>query len=507
MTAKSNKAVPFESALTMTGFSRFNYLVILLCSSIIAAMSFEAFSVSYLVPASACELGTVSSEQGLMAAIPIIGIIATSYIWGYLADTRGRKKILLFAMMFSYVTGALAALSPNWIVFSVLKLCSSSAVSGGFALTITLLGECTPVAQRSTVIMFTTSVFLACTGIMAAIAIPVLPLTFSYYIPVLDIHFNSWRLLNLIFNIPCVISFVGLLFAYESPRYLLSSGDQVGSLKTLRKIYVINNGKDGDSYQVDSVVLEEDSSTKNNNGFWASMAAQTVPLLKPPLLFNTILLAALFVTVYMCINPFIVWMPYIADAVLRTIEVGADGMTFCDMIRFAKNITVSQAAETGSCVMNTTAMTLVFATGILLGVLNILLSALINVVGRRRLLIFLELVAGTAALCLNVSHIWILSTVLFITFISGNLNFGILSTFSVDLFPTYVKAMAVSLTLMVGRGSAFFGINIVKYLIDSHCETTFYIFGSITFLGGIVALLLPLDVKKPKQADSVQKLT
>ncbi|KAM3956314.1 synaptic vesicle glycoprotein 2B-like [Aphomia sociella] len=507
MTDKLNKVERFESALTMTGFGKFNYLVFLLCCTIISGMSFEIFSVAYLVPASACELSTTSSQQGLMAGVPLIGIVATSHIWGYLADTRGRKKILWISMILGYVTGTLAAFSPNWIVFSVLKLFSSSAVAGGFALSITLLGESTPIAQRSTLIILTTTIFLSCTGMMAAIAIPVLPISFSYYIPVLDIHFNSWRLLNLIFNIPCAISAIGLLFAYESPKYLLSSGDQVGTLKILREIYVINNGKDGDSYQVDSVVLEEGNTINNNNGFWASMVAQTIPLLKPPLLFNTILLGSIFITVYMCINPFIVWMPYIADAVLRTIEVGADGMTFCDMIRFAKNNTVSQVTETGSCAMNTTALTLVFATGMLLGVLNILMSAFINIIGRKRLLIGLELVAGTAALCLNASHMWILSTILFITFISANLNFGLLSTFSIDLFPTYVKAMAVCLTLMVGRGSAFFGINIVKSLIDSNCEATFYIFGGITFLGGIVGFLLPSDIKKPKPADTVEKLT
>ncbi|RVE43386.1 hypothetical protein evm_011971 [Chilo suppressalis] len=64
--------VPFEEALNLTGFGKFNVISFLLCSSIIMGMAFELFSVSYLVPASACELMTTSNQQGLMAAVPLI---------------------------------------------------------------------------------------------------------------------------------------------------------------------------------------------------------------------------------------------------------------------------------------------------------------------------------------------------------------------------------------------------------------------------------------------------
>lgn len=55
------------------------------------------------------------------------GIITSSHIWGYLADTRGRRKILIISMTISYVAGTTAAFSPNWIVLSLLKLLSSAS--------------------------------------------------------------------------------------------------------------------------------------------------------------------------------------------------------------------------------------------------------------------------------------------------------------------------------------------------------------------------------------------
>lgn len=41
------------------------------------------------------------------------------------------------------------------------------------------------------------------------------------------------------------------------------------------------------------------------------------------------------------------------------------------------------------------------------------------------------------------------------------------------------RAMAVCVTVMVGRASAIIGINVIKLLLDYNCEAVFYIFGTI----------------------------
>lgn len=55
------------------------------------------------------------------------GIIATSHIWGYFADTKGRRLVLLVSLVLGFTTGLLSALAPNWIVLSGFKLVSASA--------------------------------------------------------------------------------------------------------------------------------------------------------------------------------------------------------------------------------------------------------------------------------------------------------------------------------------------------------------------------------------------
>ncbi|XP_072949761.1 synaptic vesicle glycoprotein 2B-like [Epargyreus clarus] len=492
----------FEDALDMTGFGKFNYLSLLLNVSLIMGMAFEIFSVAYLVPASACELLTTNSQQGMMAGMPLFGIIATSHFWGYLADTRGRKRVLSWSLTLGFVTGASATFSPNWIVFSILKFMSSSAVAGTFALSLTLLGECTPSRRRSTMIALTTSIFLASTGLMAILTIPILPLSFSYYIPYLNIHFNSWRLLNAMFAVPCAVGAVGIMFAYESPKYLLSVGDEAQALDVLRGIFVINSGKSGDEYQVTALTLDE-ANAVHVKGLWASMVSQTMPLLKPPLLKNTVLLSILFIIVYFCINPYTVWLPYVTDGFMRSLESGDKDFTFCQMLRSSQNVTMS---ETSDCSLNQFAMVTVFAVNVSLSALNTVLSTLINCFGRKRLLIAVQLFAGTAGLLVNLSSNWQISGPLFIAYVAGVLNFGFLSTFSVEIFPTYVKAMAVCLTLMLGRGSSVLGINLLKSMLVNNCEASFYIFGGLTFAGGLIAFLLPADAEISKdKAQSIKK--
>ncbi|XP_049870538.1 putative transporter svop-1 isoform X2 [Pectinophora gossypiella] len=466
-------------------------LMMVMTGSVTMAMAFETSSVAYLVPASACELLTTSQQQGLMAGMPLIGILAMSNVWGYLADTRGRRKILLLALILGFITSSSATLAPNWIVFCVLKFLSSSAMAGTYGLGNAFLSECTPSNKRSTLIVLVTTIFASSVGVMAALTIPILPLTFSFYMPVLGISFNSWRLLNIIFSLPCAIGAVGAFLSLESPKYLLSVGREQEALEVMRKMFVINTGEDADRYKVTGVVLDEVTSS-STSGFWRSVVSQTIPLLKPPLIKSTMLLSAIFVTVYICVNPFTVWLPYMVDGFMRSLEKGERGLTFCEMLRSSQNDTV-EVTQPNDCSMNHTAMLMVLGLYLLQAILNVLMSMMLPICGRKTMLISIQVVGGICALVVNFSTIWALTAVLIIAFITGMLNFGLLSTFSVDMFPTYVKAMGVCLTLMVGRGSAVLGINLLKSLLSYNCEYSFYVFGSISLVGALMALLLPSD--------------
>ncbi|XP_052739957.1 synaptic vesicle glycoprotein 2B-like [Bicyclus anynana] len=510
----SKNSVSFEEALNKTGFGKFNILAFLVSLSLIMGMALEVVSVAYLVPASACELHTTTAQQGLMAGAPLLGIIATSHCQGYLADTRGRRKVLGWSMCVAFLCGACAALATNWIVFCVLKIMSSAALAGTIPLSISWLSECTPQHKRSMMVSLTSTMYLITTGTMelsclsliylkynllryhnciSVLALPVLQLEFSYYIPYLNIYFSSWRLLNLIFASGCAVAAMAIFSSYESPRYYLRMGKDEDALEVLREIFTLNTGKKAKDYEVTSVYLGEDTGVPTK-GMFSSIMAQTIPLLKPPLLKNTILISVMFVIAYAGTNAFVVWLPFIADSIMKAKEKGED-MSFCEMLESTQNTTVTESTD---CSLNSFALLTVFVSSMLIAVVNIVLSAVINYVGRKRMVIGVQLIAGIAGLCISGANSWILSTCCFIVYLMGTVNFGFISTFSVDVFPTYVKAMAVCLTLMVGRVSSFVGINVIKNLLTTNCQVAFYSFAALTFVGAFVATLLPNDVKRSK---------
>ncbi|XP_038221640.1 putative transporter svop-1 [Zerene cesonia] len=485
--------VPFEEALGMAGFGKFNCLMFILNLTVVTSMAFEVFSVSFLVPASACELKTTVYQQGLIAGTPLLGIIASSQIWGYLADTRGRRKILLWSLALGFCAGFLATISPNWIALSVLKFLSSTALAASYPVAITFLSELTPQSKRSLLVScLSTQIFFA-SALMAILSIPVLHVKISYYIPFLNINFVSWRLLNIIFALPSLIGAFGVWLSYESPRFLVSIGEDEKAIDVLKNIYLINTGKSRDDYMVESITLDETTGDTPGASMWSTFASQTVTLFKPPLLKSTLLLSLLLVICYFSMQPFLIWLPFISDGFMRSLEAGDTDCSFCDMLRLAGNQTTT---ENGDCSLNEFAMMSVFTIYLLLSVMNCIFSSSINLFGKKRLIISFQLISSISALVMNLAHQYILNAVLFVVYTISTINFTFLSIYVVELYPTHVKATAVCLTLMLGRGSSALGINILKSLLTYNCELAFYFFGGLTLVGSLIAFLLPTDKKK-----------
>lgn len=51
------------------------------------------------MPYAKCDLNLTPSEQGVLAAVSYLGIVSTSYVWGFLTDTWGRQKVLSVAAL------------------------------------------------------------------------------------------------------------------------------------------------------------------------------------------------------------------------------------------------------------------------------------------------------------------------------------------------------------------------------------------------------------------------
>jgi VNT family MFS transporter (synaptic vesicle glycoprotein 2) len=84
----------------------------------------------------------------------------------------------------------------------------------------------------------------------SVMAIPIIPLTFSYYLGAMGIYWNSWRTLQAVYSLPSLFCAVWLFFMQESPKFVLASGDEDWALRILGNIHGTNKCRRAEELQV-----------------------------------------------------------------------------------------------------------------------------------------------------------------------------------------------------------------------------------------------------------------
>ncbi|XP_037975912.2 organic cation/carnitine transporter 7 [Plutella xylostella] len=490
-------ATPFEEALDQTGFGLYNWFHTLVTGAVVVSFACVAYSNTIIVPTSACELGSTSTQQGLMASVPMIGSIIGAVIWGYLGDTRGRRNMLVLSLVLAAVVNALASLAVHWAMLMAFQFTATLIASGMFSLAITLISESVPLARRNLLLLLVTSISLLSQGIMAVLAIPIIPLGFSYYISALDIYWNSWRTVVVVYSLPSLLSLLGLLFIKESPKFLLLQGKEAEAVEALRYMHWFN--RQPGEFRVTSLQPEESNKSKTK----AKASDQIVPLFRPPLLRYTIIVALLFI--FKQVNAFAVWLPRIMDQFVSVLQSG-DGrdQTLCGIIRQA--LDQPPDPNVTPCALNETALLLVLAVAGFQSTVNALISLVLDRTGRRNMTIATTSIIGLCGLLVNAVPSAVASAALFAGFLLGIMTLGLYTAMCVALFPTHLRTMAVSLTLTGGRVATVAAIQVLNYLLENgYCEVGFYVFASIFTCSAIVAAFLP-DDRKIVKSESVTKL-
>lgn len=107
----------FEEALALAGFGKFNYILIVLSGSILAASFVDIGAVNLILAISQCELELTNVHKGILSSIGYVGIILSSHMWGFLADTQGRKKIIVPALIMSFIFTVISSTAKSfWVL-------------------------------------------------------------------------------------------------------------------------------------------------------------------------------------------------------------------------------------------------------------------------------------------------------------------------------------------------------------------------------------------------------
>lgn len=88
---------------------------------ILIAVFVESCGVTYILPVSQCDFRLTAAEKGIMSGVSFFGIICSSHLWGYLADTKGRRYVIMPTLLVAFILTCASSLSPNFYVFAILR--------------------------------------------------------------------------------------------------------------------------------------------------------------------------------------------------------------------------------------------------------------------------------------------------------------------------------------------------------------------------------------------------
>ncbi|PSN56139.1 hypothetical protein C0J52_03326 [Blattella germanica] len=255
--SKTNREnVDFETAISLTGFGKFNILLMLVAIPSAWSTVFDTTTMSYVLPSAECDLNLSNFNKGVLNSVVYAGMISSAFLWGFLSDTFGRWK-LLFAGYFLLATiMILSSFSQVFWVLTIFKFFGGFIACGPFAILLTFLAEFNGSHHRARIMMMV-GIFTA----LAIVTLPglawlILPQPWSWTLFNGTITFNSWRVFLVVAAIPSLLGGIGICFFDESPKFLMSQGRTEEALKVFRRVYSINTGNPPEMYPVISLVRE-----------------------------------------------------------------------------------------------------------------------------------------------------------------------------------------------------------------------------------------------------------
>lgn len=85
------------------------------------AVFMESCVVAYIFPVSQCDLNLTTNEKGLLGAVAFFGMICSSHLWGFLADTQGRRRVIIPTLFIAFVLSVMSSVTDNFYLFATFR--------------------------------------------------------------------------------------------------------------------------------------------------------------------------------------------------------------------------------------------------------------------------------------------------------------------------------------------------------------------------------------------------
>ncbi|KAL6266719.1 hypothetical protein P5V15_003555 [Pogonomyrmex californicus] len=501
------KIADFETAITVAGTGKYQYLLILAIIPASWASSIDTANISMILASAECDLELTLFHKGLLNAMIYVGMVLSGFIWGFLADVKGRKKIIMYGYMADGICNVISGFSQNFEMLAVCKFLSGLLVSGPYATLMAYCSEFYGDKGRTKIPIFVGFIVSFGCIINAALAWLIIPQPWSIVLWDGAFVYNSWRIFLSLCGVSTLIGVICISFFPESPKFLMTQNRNEDALKIFKKIYSMNTGLSKDNYPIHALndvnLNRTTTESKCQNGVKASLK-NGIQQIKPIFLKPYLSRILLFVTIQFCgmlgLNTLRLWQPQLFATLdnFPNLNINITNPTFCEIL----DISIpSNANETAVLEVTSNCENIVVPDSMYIDTILVSASSSIFILSSSIFVNFLQhkylltIAYGCSLLCL-ISLIWstsrlttLIITCLYVGLLSKTLNVIIGAT--VLVFPTSLRAMAVSIEMITGRVGSMTGNLIFPILLEYGCIAPIINLACFTLLCLLLTYFVP----------------
>ena len=388
-----------------------------------------------------------------LTPIFLVGEMFGGIYLGAMADIRGRKELFIITMAIIAAGSLLSAISVNYIMLAASRAIAGFGIGGELGSAITALEEFSPSKNRGfsvgtgNGVMFDFGTFIA--GFVSFFAIAYLPVSYG------------WRIAFLTAVVLAAFIFVARLDLPESIRYLLRKGkvDEAGLIVAGIELQVEKKTGKLSPVKNSVKVMTDSGNIGASEGFRVIFKKY-----KKRIALSWIL------------NFTETWPYYAAFSIIPLI--------FTDIYHI-------KSQDTG----------LILSIVLGAGVLGVLLWAfLLDVIGRRPVILITYIMAGIVAIILGivvksidfVVFIAILSLMYFFTYAAAALLYPQIG----EMFPTRARGSGVGTAIGFGRLGGIIGPFVLLALLPLGLVYVFVVTGIVLIIGGLAEAVLGPELKR-----------
>ncbi|XP_058976817.1 synaptic vesicle glycoprotein 2A-like [Musca domestica] len=500
----------FEAAIKATGFGRFNILLLAAAFPAMLAGVIETAVISFILPSAECDLDLSLMDKGILNAITSCGMISSSLAWGYLADTKGRKGIMVWGCLVNVIFVLWSAMSQSRIELIIAKFFSGFVISGPFSVLMPYITEFHGCNYRSRITMIIGTMISIGAVLLPVLALLILPNDWNFLLG--NIQFNSWRIYLAICGIPSLLGGLVLLGFPETPRFLMTKGRNEEALKVFRTMYAMNTKNSKETYSISE--LKNDFPTHQPEEDNVKVTGITeINLTKNPLQGQTGPFKLLFSKSYISLtlrvltlkffmlfgkNTLRLWLPQLFASINEYEQISSDATSLCTILEYSVNKTEIITNPEETCIVIITPST--YANNIVVScvicVAFLAAGTLINKLGEKRMQVITLLICAVCGFTLYWSSSTVTTLIISSTYISmGTIAMTALIGASVNLFPTSSRTIIVSSSMSCGLIGTILGNILFPIFMAMGCIPPIVMLGGVMFFAAILAYSLPSTKK------------